>query len=183
MENEINFKSKFLNKVKNKKLFKNEVILAVFNFSLTLVTFIVSIAIMIASKSSHLTNVILVYALYLPVAILNILLCCFLLISMVLNHPDKFKKTWFFYLPIGIIFIEIFILPIMLSLIAWLKIEQINAGILWSQIVFAFTVLLLAILNLVFVYKSTLDNLVYVTSNEDEENPKKDNKNKPIKPL
>lgn len=118
MENEINFKSKFLNKVKNKKLFKNEVILAVFNFSLTLVTFIVSIAIMIASKSSHLTNIILVYALYLPVAILNILLCCFLLISMVLNHPDKFKKTWFFYLPIGIIFIEIFILPIMLSLIA-----------------------------------------------------------------
>ena len=183
MENEINFKSKFLNKVKNKKLFKNEVILAVFNFSLTLVTFIVLIAIMIASKSSHLTNVILVYALYLPVAILNILLCCFLLISMVLNHPDKFKKTWFFYLPIGIIFIEIFILPIMLSLIAWLKIEQINAGILWSQIVFAFIVLLLAILNLVFVYKSTLDNLVYVTSNEDEEKPKKDNKNKPIKQL
>lgn len=187
MENEINFKSKFLNKVKNKKLFKNEVILAVFNFSLTLVTFIILIAITIASKSSHLTNVnvnvILVYALYLPVAILNILLCCFLLISMVLNHPDKFKKTWFFYLPIGIIFIEIFILPIMLSLIAWLKIEQINAGILWSQIVFAFTILLLAILNLVFVYKSTLDNLVYVTSNEDEENPKKDNKNKPIKQL
>lgn len=183
MENEINFKSKFLNKVKNKKLFKNEVILAVFNFSLTLVTFIVSIAIMIASKSSQLTNIILVYALYLPVAILNILLCCFLLISMVLNHPDKFKKMWFFYLPIGIIFIEIFILPIMLSLIAWLKIEQINAGILWSQIVFAFAVLLLAILNLVFVYKSTLDNLVYVTSNEDEEKPKKDNKNKPIKQL
>ena len=52
-----------------------------------------------------------------------------------------------------------------------------------NDFLFAFTVLLLAILNLVFVYKSTLDNLVYVTSNEDEENPKKDNKNKPIKQL
>ena len=58
--NQSNLKNNFFNKIKNKKIFKNEIVLAVFNFALTLVTLIVLIAIMIASKSSnHITNIIL----------------------------------------------------------------------------------------------------------------------------
>ena len=73
--NQSNLKNNFFDKIKNKKIFKNEIVLAVFNFALTLVTLIVLNAIMIASKSSnHITNIILVYALYLPIVLVNILM-------------------------------------------------------------------------------------------------------------
>ena len=95
-----------------------------------------------------------------------------------INHFDKFKKLWFFYLPFCTIFLVIFILPIPLSLIAWLKPENINAGMLWSLIIFGFICLLLSILNLIFVYKNNLNSLIYVTSNEE------DNENKQkVKPI
>lgn len=177
--NQSNLKNNFFDKIKNKKIFKNEIVLAVFNFALTLVTLIVLIAIMIASKSSnHITNIILVYALYLPIVLVNILLSVFISFSTAINHFDKFKKLWFFYLPFCTIFLEIFVLPIPLSLIAWLKPENINAGMLWSLIIFGFICLLLSILNLIFVYKNNLNSLIYVTSNEE------DNENKQkVKPI
>ena len=91
--NQSNLKNNFFDKIKNKKIFKNEIVLAVFNFALTLVTLIVLIAIMIASKSSnHITNIILVYALYLPIVLVNILLSVFISFSTAINHFDKFKK-------------------------------------------------------------------------------------------
>ena len=69
-------------------------------------------------------------------------------------------------MPLISIFIEVVILPIPLNLITR---TTINAGMLWSVLIFGFIDLALGVANFLGIYKINLNDSTYVISSEETE--------------
>lgn len=173
--------------IKNCKFLDNDLRWAILNFSFSLLILVISISIIIANESLKNVNLlsILVYAVYLPLALTHIFFSGLLSLITVKNDLNDFYKKWYFYLPIATIFIEAVVLPIPLNF----STRNIsNTGVLWSIIIFAFAIVILTIIHFLKIYKLTLNDSydvlnsdeVYTASSE-KEDVKQEINNEPIK--
>lgn len=167
------FKTKFYNfleKANKSSFFISQVKWSFLNFILSLLALIFCVSIIVSSSSSSaLVPTILVYAGYLPSVLACIVMTGILTISTIVNNQLNFYKLWWFYLPLVAIFLQIVVLPIPLNMITH---AQMNAGILWSILIFAFVALACAIINFLVIYKINLKDLTYVIGGVDDEDEK-----------
>lgn len=169
------FKNKLNRKIDNCTFLDNEIKMGLINFVVCLLILITCVACVLSSNQNNTSNSVvigLVYGLYLPLAIVNIGSCCLVSLSTIKKYKKQALKVWFFYLPLVIIFLELIVLPIPLTFLAWTK---INPGILWSIIVFASICLGCGIANFLGIYKTNLTDLSYTIQDENkDEKPSSD---------
>lgn len=167
-------KTNIIKNIKKIKFLNNEIKWVILNFSFSLLILIISISSMI-SIGSNLSKI-LVYGVYLPLALTHISFSIILsLIAIKLDTPNFYKK-WYFYLPLISIVIESIVLPIPLNFITR---NYNNAGVLWSTVVFGFIVIILSIIHFSIIYKNNLNDLSVIDSNENDNVEKKETKVEP----
>lgn len=165
-------KDKFFNKIDKTKFIEQEFKFNLINLILTVVTLVAAITCIVTSTSSSdkSTSIGLVYGFYLPFALANCIMCEIVAACCIKRNQKTFFKQWYYYMHAIVILIEAIILPIPLNLITRF---DVNAGMLWSIIVFAFMAVFAAFASFIWVYKITLVDPSYVL----DENPEDDNPN------
>ena len=162
-------KEKVANVINKSSFLDGEIKWGLLNFIFNLLVLIICIGCIIASGQTNTNRSViigLVYGAYLPAALASIVFSCIVSLSTWKQHHNRSWKIWYFYLPLISIFIEVVILPIPLNLITRMA---INAGMLWSILVFGFINLALGVANFLGIYKINLNDLTYVVSNEEME--------------
>lgn len=162
-------KNKFFSKIDKTKFLEQEFKWNLINFIITCATLIAAITSIVTTTSSTDKSVTmgLVYGFYLPFALANCILSVIVALCCVKKDAKSFWKQWYFYMPLTIIFIEAVILPIPLNLITW---ANVNGGMMWTIIIFAFLAVFAAFAIFIWVYKSTLTDQAYILNDEPEEN-------------
>lgn len=162
-----NIKEKFNNAINKSSFLDGEVKWGLLNFVFNLLVLIICIGCIIASGQTNTNRSIiigLVYGAYIPAALASIVFSCIVSLSTWKQHHNRSWKIWYFYLPLISIFIEVVILPIPLNLITR---TTINAGMLWSVLIFGFIDLALGVANFLGIYKINLNDSTYVISSEE----------------
>lgn len=184
-------KNKFFSSIDKAKFLDQEFKWNLINFIITCATLIAAITSIVTTTSSTDKSVTLglVYGFYLPFALANCILSVIVALCCVKKDAKSFWKQWYFYMPLTIIFIEAVVLPIPLNLITW---ANVNGGMMWSIIIFAFLAVFAAFAIFIWIYKETLTDQTYVLADGSEDNKpnepekneaKDDNKNIIIDPV
>ena len=163
-------KRTILKSIKKTKFLNNELKWVILNFSFSLLILIICISSMISTNNGNLPKI-LVYGVYLPLALAHISFSVILSLIAIKSDTPNFYKKWYFYLPLVSILIESIVLPIPLNLITQ---NNGNAGVLWSTVIFGFAVIILAIVHFSVIYKNNLNDMSVVLPEEDEEFERKE---------
>lgn len=156
-------------------LIKKDTLITIINFILSLILFIILIALIVSSSNANEAVIkMLIYAGFLPLVILNTIFSIFIISSVIFHNKNDWYKIWWFYLPIALIVCEIIVLPIPISFINRL---DANSGVLWSILIFSFVILLASGINLVNIYKENFSKITYVVENNIDNNDQSSSNN------